>query len=186
MVAALLQNNNIMKHVLIPTDFTVDSLNAVHAAISIYEDEQLVITLFHLLAMPNDISDLLYKSRRRRHEEMVTEEYNEALQVLQNRNSSRFKSIRIKFGFGNTVAYLQNLLEGEKVDRVLLCPDIKLIPPSARSIDMIPLLNRTGITIDNIPTKNVRKNMVDIGVINMMIGNELKVPKKEKGYVIEK
>lgn len=174
-----------MKHVLIPTDFSINSLNAVHAALSKYSEEQLNITLFHLLSMPTNISDLLYRSRRNMHLEMITDDFNEALQVLQNRHGSRIRNIRVTFGFGDTVAYFNNFLEGEKADVVLVCPDIDMSAPSPRSVEMTYLIDKAAVSVDRVPAASVRKS-VDIGAINMFIGTELKVPQKEKKYATEK
>ncbi len=174
-----------MKHVLIPTDFSINSLNAVHAAVAKYEGV-LNITLFHLMAMSGDISDLLYRSRRNKHLELITDDFNEAMQILQNRYGSRIRTIRVKFGFGDTPAYLRNFLEGERADVILVSPDIKLKLSSNRSVEIVPLLQASGTQIDWVPAAGAKKSF-DMGAINMFIGNELNVPEtKDKRYAAEK
>ncbi len=174
-----------MKHLLIPTDFSIKSLNAIHAAVSHYKGEKIKITLFHLLNMPGGISDLLFRTSRNRHYDMVSTEFHEACQVLHNRHSSAISSIQIKFGAGSTVSYLQNFLEGEKVDAAIICPDIQLQAASAKSVDAVSLLKRTGIRIEAIPSAINDKQYYDVDSINMLPGNTIKVPKKDKSYATE-
>lgn len=175
-----------MKHLLVPTDFSIQSLNAVHAAIAQYKDETLKITMFHLLEMPGDIPGLLFSSIKNKHVELVTADFKEACEILHNRYTSRISAINVKFGFGSTVAYMENLLEGEKVDRVVICSDIQQVLPSKRSIDALPLIRRTGIPIDVLQAAGVRKMHADMNAINMMPANELKIPKTERRYAVEK
>lgn len=156
-----------MKHLLIPTDFTVHSLNAIHAAVATHGKEPFKITLFHLLRMPGDIPDLLFPSLRNKHLQMITGEFREACEVLQNRYPSIIASLQVKFGFGTSVAYVRNLLEGEKVHIVFTCPDIQLSLPSPRSMEMISLLKRTGYAIETVPSHTVRKNYSDMKVIDL-------------------
>lgn len=172
-----------MKHLLIPTDFSIQSLNIVHAAIAAHDngEEKLKITLFHLLSMSTDLSELVFRSMTNKHYEMVGEEFKEACEILQNRYSSKVKSINVKFGFGNTVQYLKNFLEGAKVDMVIIPSDAELTLPSTRSVEMVPLLKRTGVAIDVVSTKKSAKH-IDMSIINMMPANEMKVPKTDKKY----
>ncbi|HEY1032724.1 MAG TPA: hypothetical protein VGD89_13185 [Flavipsychrobacter sp.] len=173
-----------MKHLLIPTDFSIQSLNAVYAAIAKYGDTQLKITLFHLLAPSHDITDILFAYKRSKPHDAINENFKEAYQILQNRYNSRIHSITVKFGYGNTAAYLKNLLEGEKVDHVIFMADSVLQLPMAKSIEMLPLFRKTGFPLDVISAKS--KKDVDISAISMMNRNEIKPFKTEKSYVTEK
>jgi len=175
-----------MKHLLVLTDFSIQSLNTVHAAIAHYKDDMLKITLFHLLEMPGDIAGLLFPSMRNKHLSMETPEFKEACEILHNRYTSRISSIKVEFGFGSTVAYIENMLEGEGIDRVVVCSDIKLTFPSKCSIDALPLLKRTRIPLDTLEAAAIRRQHADINAISMANANELKIPRAEKRYAIEK
>jgi hypothetical protein len=176
-----------MKHILIPTDFSVQSLNAVHAAMATYNEASMKITLFHLLTVQDDISELLFRSTRNKHLSLITREYSEGCEILQNRYGSTLRGLNIKFGFGTTVAYLKNLLEGEQVTDILVCHDIKLRLPSSRSIEMLPMLKRTGYPITSVSSKT-RKDSYDMTKLSMLGEREMKIPKteKEEHYVVKK
>lgn len=174
-----------MQHILIPTDFTVPSLQAVHAALGMYEGGKIEITLFHLLTMPTDLSGLMFRSMRNKHYEMVSDEFIEACEILQNRHSSRIASISIRFGFGDTSAYLQNLLEGMKVDKIFVCENVELKRSSSRSVVMLPLLKRTNFPLEIMRIAKDGSYSHGIDAVSMMQGNEMKVPKKDKTYVTQ-
>ena len=171
-----------MKHILIPTDFSIDSLNTVHAAIANYGEEKLKITLFHLLTMSSDISELMFPSMRNKHHQMISDDFHEACEILQNRYHSKVHSLRIKFGFGDTVSYLRNFIEGAKVDLIVVGQGVPLSLPSSRSVKMMPILERTGFPIEIIPSKNIAQHYADMKAINMLPPNEMKVPKPDKKY----
>jgi hypothetical protein len=176
-----------MKHCLIPTDFSVDSLKAVNAAISIYKTENLKITMFHLLYMANDIGDLLFRTRREGYNELQNEEFIEVCEILKNMHQSKLESIQVQFGHGSTKAYVRNLMEGLGVDRIIICPDIQLQLSSPKSVQsMVPLLEATGIPVDKIPLSAIRNSSTDISVMNMLKGNRIKTLKNITNHAIEK
>lgn len=175
-----------MKHILIPTDFSIQSLNVVHAVISgRNNDEQVKIVLFHLLDTTNDITDIMFRSQRNKHYELINENFAEACEILQNRYSSKISSIHIKFGFGTTAAYVRNFLEGEKIDVIALSHDLQLSGPSKKSVDAVRLLKDSGFALETFSLNNNPQTQAGINTINMLPGNELKLPKKDKEYVAQ-
>lgn len=170
-----------MKHILIPTDFTIASLKAVQAAVGAYEGEQLRITLFHLLE-PNDIGSL-FRSMRNKHYEMITDDFNEACQILHNRHSTAISSIHIKFGFGTTVRYLENVLEGLRIDAIVHCSDLNLQETSRRSVAMLPLLLRSGYPVNTLQVPKAAQHTD----LNSLPQRDIKIPKEEEArYAVTK
>lgn len=133
-----------MKHLLIPTDFSIHSLKAVQAAVDAIPGHPLKITLFHLLSMPVAVTELLRRPKSIKGLNLVSEEFNDACAVLKNKYSSRIKDLKIEIAVGETKAFLANYLEGAKVDVVILQAGAKLDLPCKRSIDMVRLIRRTG------------------------------------------
>jgi len=155
-----------MKQLLIPTDFSLLSLNAVHAAVSRYGMQQLNIMLFHLLRMPGDLSEFLFP-RRARHHKLVSPDFTDACQVLQNKYADIIVHMEVRFAQGGTAAYLRNFLEGERIDHIVVCPDIKLGIPSERSIAMLPMLKKTGFPIDYVPLNKSEARNADLNILHM-------------------
>lgn len=173
-----------MKHILIPTDFSISSLQAVHSVVAQYPADTLRITLFHLRTPASDIS-ALYRSLRNKHMAMVTEDFQEACQIMQNRYSSKIKVMRVEFGFGTTVAYLNNLLEGLKVDEILICPELKM-EYGKDSIDPVPLLRKSRWTVVSMALTGNQRNIRSTDSVNLLAGNEMKVSQKKMNYATEK
>lgn len=173
-----------MKHILIPTDFSLQSLNAVHAAVATHSEQPFKITLLHLLRMAEDIPQLLFRSMRSKQEEIITPDFREACEILQNRYESSIASIHIKLGFGSTKSYVQNLLEGEKIDLIFCCPDIQLALPSPRSVEMMSLLRKTGVIIETVPSRIGRETFTESK--NEQKEPGLRIPKNLTEYAVEK
>lgn len=167
-----------MKHILIPTDFSIASLNAVHAAMAIYNDAPVRISLFHLLSMPDELPGIIFRTMRNKHYALITDEFKEGCEILENRYGSALHSLNIKFGFGNTVRYVKNWLEGEKITDIFICPDIPLGLPSPKSVAMLPLLKNTKYKIVNISSK-ARYQSLDVATINMLQERGIRLLKKE-------
>jgi hypothetical protein len=172
-----------MQHILIPTDFSIRSLNAIHTVAANYAGSSVQVSMFHLLQPENDITQL-FRSRRTMHLDMISREYHEACQILQNRYSSVISNLKIEFGFGTTVNYLSNLMEGLKISSVLACVDMEYNYTDKRSIDPLPLLRKTGIKIDAAIASHVRARNEKSG-LNALPIKELLIPKTEDYVVTE-
>lgn len=136
-----------MKHVLIPTDFTIGSLQTVHAAVVHFPDEQVKISLLHLLEMPNGIGDLLLRAVRKEPTHLISADFQKACEIIRNKYGQKILQMDVLFRYGSTKHYVQNLLEGLEVDAIVLDPETKLGSPHASSVDMYPLLKKSGVEI---------------------------------------
>lgn len=106
-----------MKRILIPTDFTIASLNIIHSLVEKVSDP-FEIVLFHPVYIPNSISDLLFT--RRITQGYITNEYSEACEILKNKYSSQIHSMNTVFFYGSSAAAFNNFLEGNKVDLIAI------------------------------------------------------------------
>jgi hypothetical protein len=136
-----------MKHILIPTDFTIKSLKLVRAAVDRFPGEVLHITLVHALEPDHSISGLLMMSKRLSAHKLCTQEFTDACEVLQNKYTSAVQRIKVEFYYGSTKAYMKNFLEARKIDAVILAKDYTLKKPSPSSRDMYPGLIRSGYPV---------------------------------------
>ena len=173
-----------MQHLLIPTDFSIKSLNVIHAFATKFAGEKVRISLFHLLQPENDITQL-FRSRRSRHMDMVSQEFYEACQILQNRYGSVINRINIEFGFGTTAAYIANLMEGLKVDAVILSTATACTYNNRQSIDPVPLFKKAKIKIEMVQAGNAPAFKSERSLLNTLSVKELMIP-KEEDYVVTK
>ncbi|RYD55986.1 MAG: universal stress protein [Sphingobacteriales bacterium] len=136
-----------MKHILIPTDFTIKSLQAVKAAADHFHDERIKITLFHLLELPFGIGDMLFRLNSHKNSKLIDADFTNACQIIQNKYHSSIESIDTVFGQGSTVSYLSNVLDGLDIDLIFLQQNLKLTQPDKRSINVVPMLYKTNYKI---------------------------------------
>lgn len=172
---------------MIPTDFTVQSLQVVHAAIAAAGNEKLKITLLHMV-QPADISSMLFASFRNRQRteqlKMLSEDFKETCEMLKNSYSSKLDAIQVKFITGDTTAYLRHYLDGEGVDCIVYAEDIKLAKPSKHSVDMQPLIKRCKYNKLIVPSVGrVSRHQNEMVKLK---GNDLRILKGGTSYVVTK
>ncbi len=139
-----------MKHIMIPTDFSIRSLNVVRYAAAQFEKEQLTVTLLHFMEMPDSITDLLMLPRDNSHIKLITPEFREGISLLRNCYPLGIEQIRTDFLIGKGRRLLKNYLEHQKIDSVLLADNYEMKMPSLRSYNPVNLIRRTGCSIVNV------------------------------------
>lgn len=176
-----------MRHIMIPTDFSVQSLQVVHAAIAAAGNEKLKVTLMHMLH-PADIGSTIFASFRNRQraeqQNMLSEDFKETCEMLKNSYSSKLDGIQVKFVTGDTAVYLSHCLEGADVDCIVYAEDIKLTKPSKNSVDMLALIKRCKYNKMVVPSVDrVSRHQQDM--INLK-GSDLRLSKGGVDYVTTK
>jgi aryl-phospho-beta-D-glucosidase BglC (GH1 family) len=140
-----------MKHILIPTDFTIRSLQTVQAVADHFNGEPIRITLFHLLDMPSGIGDLLFRTTKNIKENIISSDFKTAYQVIANKYQSTISQMKIEFGQGSTAAYLSNVFEGLNVDAVFIPANSEFTLANSNSINPLPLIYKTKYKIIEMP-----------------------------------
>ena len=133
-----------MKHILIPTDFTLGSLAPVQAALAHYPDCRLRITLMNLMEPPTDIMDGLRLSFRNAAEFTIPVEFTAAMQELETAHPERIESVRAGTWFGNTSAYVSNVLSALRVDAVFADSAFRFKPASKKAVNPMQLLRKSA------------------------------------------
>lgn len=145
-----------MKHILLPCDFSILSLQPVHDVMQNYPDDSIRITLLHLVDMPTGIGDLLFRYHRIAEKFPVPEDFNEACELMSNRYKSRIISIVPVLRYGNSSGFLENLLKGMKVDAVFTRRNWVESGPFRESVALMPLLNRIECNLIETPAQPKR------------------------------
>jgi hypothetical protein len=109
-----------MKHVLIPTDFSIRSLRVVHGVVERFGGEPLNIVMMHAVQMPTSIMDLMMLSRRSSHQDLITADYKDACEIIRNKYSSTIQSLKTEFLIGNSKGLFKNFLLYNNID-VIVC-----------------------------------------------------------------
>ncbi len=129
------------KNVLIPTDFTIESLNVVKSVLNNRPDGcRYNIVLLHGIRMSDSITDLLFFSKAKVLESLNSRSFEEACDVIKNKYASAVASIRTDIYTGNTRAAFNDYLIANRIDEVYIPGRYDLQLNSKKSIDILPYI----------------------------------------------
>jgi hypothetical protein len=129
-----------LKTILIPTDFSIESLNLFKAAAT-HEGDQLHIILYHAMVMSDSILDLLFSPRDTSLDRSAHPDFWDAVKIIQNKYGARIRYVRVEVFTGNTLRAFENFIEGNQVDTILVPEDYQFQLLHAKSIDPMRFIN---------------------------------------------
>jgi hypothetical protein len=150
------------KTILIPTDFSIESLSLFKKRMQANDTAQYRVIFFHCIHRSDSIMELLFYSEARVIQSLVTKDFTEACTILKNKYGSRIVSDRIAIFTGTTQSAFQNFLEGNRVDEILAPKEYTFKRTSKHSFDPMPFIRNSGFTVtefswkqyQNLPEKN--------------------------------
>lgn len=149
------------KTILIPTDFTVQSLNTLKSILNVTSsDTSLDIILLHGLNLSDSIRDLLFYSKNQQIESLTNPEFEEACEVIKNKFDSKISSLRVDLFSGYNVAAFNNYLEGNRVSEIFIS-DKKLQLANKKSFDLSKFIQKSMVTVttfDAVSTVSMTEN----------------------------
>ena len=161
--------------ILIPTDFTVNSLNVLKSILANSETNQTYnVILLHGVSLSDSIRDLLFYSKSQQIESLTSPEFEEAYEVIRNKYNSQISSLRIDLFTGYNLSAFNNYLEGNKVEKIFIS-ERKPIFLNKNSFDLSRFIEKCSIEVlkidsvsnSSLPEKgNIAKvfmNQVSIG-----------------------
>ncbi|RXK60550.1 hypothetical protein ESA94_08765 [Lacibacter luteus] len=155
------------KTVVIPTDFSIASLNIVKSYVSMQPaNARLNIILLHGLHQSDSIRSLLFYSKHRMMEELCSKEFKEACYVLKNKFASQIKTMKSDLFSGFTQSAFNQYTEANNIAEV--CLPVLYNPKfkNKNSFDLLPYIKASKLPVE-------------------MVGSEVDVPMPEKGKVAE-
>jgi hypothetical protein len=146
------------KTVLIPTDFTIDSLQILKKLLCNPNDElKYDIILVHGINLSDSISDLLYFSKKEIVEEMLSKDFDNALQIVKNKYNSIINSIRIELFSGYNGLAFDNFIEANKVDFAYIPNSYNYQLNNKKSVDIIPYINKSDLKVIHVEYETAEK-----------------------------
>jgi len=134
-------------NIIIPSDFTLSSLNIIPVLAERYPDQKLNISLVHFLQLSDSISDLLLLSRRSREYQLISDEFYAGCTMLKNDYADRIENITPDFFYGNTVAVFKNYLEEKETGLIAMPENHSYARLTPNSFDPTILMQRSGYKI---------------------------------------
>ncbi len=108
-----------MKTLLIPTDFTQQSIQYIPALAQVFYPEKVNVVLVHMLKITDNMSELLMLSRRSVEYRQIPDNFYIRCRDIENKYSHVINNIAITFFYGSTVAVFNNFLEANEIDAIV-------------------------------------------------------------------
>jgi hypothetical protein len=138
------------KTILIPTDFTVNSLNVLKSILVNNQGKQTFdILLVHGISLSDSIRDLLFYSKAKQVESLTNPEFEEACEVIKNKFDSQISSLRIDLFTGYNLSAFENYLEGNKVEQIFTS-DSKSVLSNKNSFDLSRFIDKCSVQVTKI------------------------------------
>lgn len=136
-----------MRNVLIPTDFSVASLELAEKTAQSLEGESLNIILFHAFEIPFFVADVFDIRDKLPYADLVTEHFRNACKRVKLQHSKTIRSIVIRHLYGNTTAVFRNFVDANDID-LIVCPDFFVFRAvHTGSVNPVPLFQKGGIPL---------------------------------------
>lgn len=133
------------KTILIPTDFTVESLNLVKQSLIDHQDEKINIILVHCVNMSNTITDLLFFSKNKIIEKLSQESFQEGCSILINRFSDNINSFRKELFSGYNQSAFNNFIEANQIDKIYIPEEYEFKFNNEISENIMPYIKKTNL-----------------------------------------
>ncbi|MBC8033402.1 MAG: universal stress protein [Chitinophagaceae bacterium] len=136
-----------MKNVLIPTDFTPESLQLINQIPMVMQGERCNVILFHAFDMPSNEMDLIFIGRERIYKEYLTEAFRAQCKKIRNLHFDAIAAICVKCMYGNNVRVFRNFAEANAIDLIMVRDNLDLAMPHKYSIHPVSILKKSGIPV---------------------------------------
>ncbi|WP_268223250.1 hypothetical protein [Sinomicrobium oceani] len=158
-----------MKNILVPTDFTVDSLILLKKAIE-REEEKANFILVYGKSLPGSISELVFFSKGRLITALESKSFIEAKGILKNRYFSRINTLRTDIFYGGSQSAFNNFIQGSSIDSAYIPEDSKSLHPALKKgFDLMPYLKRSALDLHEVAYSNQTPVTVEETLAKLLI-----------------
>lgn len=137
------------KTILIPVDFSIESLNTLKLALQKENGNKVNVILMYADNLSTSITDLLFYSAPKQIKQLTNNDFNEALAIIKNRYESIIHIIRIELFHGKTRSAFNTFAEANKVAMIYVPKYYKLVPLD-NGYDPLPLIKKSKFPFQEI------------------------------------
>lgn len=138
-----------MKTVIIPSDFSEESIQVAKAVVS-KEKSDVRVIFTHLFHVADDIQDLLFSNYRKKEYEFVSDEFRSKCEELKEMYGSKLKEVKIEFFYGNKLASFKNFLDYNEADYFAYSERNGIPRLCKSSIEALPVIKRCNLSLLNV------------------------------------
>lgn len=132
------------KTIMIPIDFKIESLNTLKLALIEIGDEKVNVLLVYAEKLSDSITDLLFYSPRKSMQSLINKDFEEALNIINNRFEKKINHLEKAFFHGYNVNALVNYTEANNVSQIYIPKEYKL-KPKGKGFDPTPLIRKSKL-----------------------------------------
>ncbi|NBA88721.1 hypothetical protein GVN16_23305 [Emticicia sp. CRIBPO] len=137
-----------IKNILIPTDFTVESLNLVKSFLRQKKDDFTCnIILLHGTSMSDSITDLLFFSKSRFIDSLSNKAFDEACDIIRNKYDSQVNIIKKDIFTGKTQAAFDHFIVANKIVEAYIPAEYVSSKVNQNGIDIIPFIKKSSLNV---------------------------------------
>lgn len=139
-----------LKTILVPTDFSVKSLNIIKKVVATLSPEQRIkIILGHGFIQDMGITDLLFFRKHKTVQNLTSDVFNAACKILMNKYEDVIEDIQVELFTGHNQGAFELYLEGNKVDELYLVQNYPY-QYGKSSFDIIPFIKKSSKPLQSI------------------------------------
>lgn len=139
------------KNILIPTDFSVESLNVVKSFLNQAQAGcKYNIVLVYGARLNDSISDLLFFSKSKMINSFSDESFDDACDIIKNKYASQIDMIRKDIFTGGGQAAFEHYLEANHIDEAYIPGNYTLQLTKKGSFDTLPFIKASRLNIQEV------------------------------------
>lgn len=163
------------KRILIPTDFSIESLNVLKAFLQKEESQEQYDIVFSCgYYMSESITDLLFFSKYKILRGLNTDAFMDALSVVQNKYSNSLRSVTIDLFTGSSQSSFEDYVSGQKIEFLVFAEQAKFKPCFKKSFDLAKYIKKSKankVSIDYTPASQQSVGADNIAVLFNGVGS---------------
>lgn len=135
--------------ILIPVDFSIESLNTLKLALSQTGSGKVHVILMYAEGMSDSIMELLFYMPQKTIKAMTSPGFEEAIAIIQNRYENKIASLKIELFHGYTANALETFTDAKGVD-IIYIPQNYTFKLKRNGFDPLPLLSRSKLPVETV------------------------------------
>lgn len=130
-----------VKTILVPVDFRVESLNTLKLALAQSNENSVNVVLMYAEILSDSISDLLFYSQEKIINARIKPEFLKAMAILKNRFENKIKRFEIEVFHGRNQSSLERFMKAQRIDEIYVAKTYNL-KLTGSAFDPLPLLKK--------------------------------------------
>ncbi|GAB3503727.1 hypothetical protein GCM10027341_33280 [Spirosoma knui] len=130
--------------ILVPIDFRVASLNTLRWALEQVDAPSVNVVLLYCERLDDSITELLFYSPKRIVKDLMTPDFEDAINILINHFENKIGELKIELFHGKVQSTFDTLLDTLKIDKIYLAQFYQLQLPK-QAFDPLPYIRKTHI-----------------------------------------